>query len=237
MRPAFLVIAALYLLAALLMLLVIDRSGGARDAGPAAAAQPRHLTTSTILRSRAFWALSLGVGILTGAGSTITVHIIPLAVGRGFSLEASSLLLSAYAGAGLLGTVVFGALADRAGAKVALVTNGLAQIALWLVLLPVIGFAPLVAVVALIGLCSVAILTLHGAAISEIFGKENVAAVLGLSYVPKVVFIFGSAPLAGFLYDVTGGYRAVILVHISCFVFATLGFVLLPRRDGRPVRA
>ncbi|WP_066826400.1 MFS transporter [Sphingomonas mali] len=231
MRAAFLVIAGLYLAASVLMLLVIDRPAGSGcAAGPAVAVRPAQLTTGAILHTRAFWALSLGVGILTGAGSTITVHIIPLATGRGFSLEASSLLLSAYAGAGLLGTVIFGALSDRIGSRTTLVINGVAQIALWLLLLPALGYVPLIVIVALIGICSVAILTLHSAAISEIFGQDNVAAVLGLSYVPKVVFIFGSAPLAGFLYDFTGGYDVAILVHIACFVFATLGFVLLPGR-------
>jgi len=235
MRAAFLVIATLYLLCAGMMMFVVDRPAGAAQnvkRVEAAGSEPP-LTTSAILRSTAFWALSLGVGIVTGAGSTITVHIIPLAVGRGFSLEASSLLLSAYAGAGLLGTIIFGAISDRAGPKTALLLNVTAQIGLWLLLLPLLGYAPLLAVVALIGVCSVAILTLHSAAISEIFGQHNVAAVLGLSYLPKVIFIFGSAPLAGFLYDLTGGYGAAIMVHITCFVVATIGFLLLPRR-GRP---
>jgi len=223
-------------LCALAMLMVRDRPSGidaASPVGPSPAQTtgkaPAPISSAMILHSPAFWLLSLGVGIVAAGGTMITAHLIPLATGRGLSLEAASLLMSAYAGAGLLGAPLFGAAVDRYGARVGLAINAGIQILVWGALLLASHFAVLLAIVALIGLSATSVLAIHSAAIAEIFGPSNIATVFGMSYLPKLLFIFGSAPLAGFLYDIADSYTPALLVHIGLFCIATLAFLFLPR--------
>ena len=229
-------------LCALLMLLVRDRP--VDNAAPATKEEeeqeqedrtpplsspaPATLTSATIVRSTPFWLLSLGVGLVAAGGTMITAHLIPLATSRGITLEAASLLLSVYAGAGLLGAPLFGGVVDRLGARAGLAINAVMQMLCWAALLLLSDFTLLLVAVALIGLCATSILAIHSAAIAEIFGPANIAAVFGMSYLPKLLFIFGAAPLAGFLFDLANSYTPALLVHITLFAIAALAFLLLP---------
>lgn len=237
MSGVFVLLSVLFLLCCLAVTLVKDRPDSAASAsanweGTAGhqAPPPPVLSSRDILCNRAFWCLSLGVGIVAGGGTMITAHLVPLGMARNFSLEGSSLLLSAYAGAGLVGTMVFGWLADRLGARTALIINAGGQIVLWTALMVFDLYGIMLLLAAMIGICATSILAIHSAAINEIFGPENIAAVFGMSYVPKLLFIFGAAPLAGFLFDLSGSYQLALLVQITAFAAATIGFSLLPSR-------
>jgi MFS family permease len=246
-NTVFASLSALFLLCAAMLIMVQDApepSGIAKDGGGPPPAAPTLMTTPAVLSSRAFWCLSLGVGIIAGGGTLLTAHIVPLAVGRGFALEPASLLLSAYAAAGLIGALLFGWLSDRFGARNTLVINAVGQIVLWGALMMIGVYGMMMTIAALIGLFTTSILAVHSAAINEIFGRENFSAVLGMSYLPKLVFISGSAPLAGFLFDYAGDYQIALLVQIVGFAAALLGFLFLPaqsvamsRLAARPVTA
>ena len=93
-------------------------------------------------------------------------------------------------------------------------------------------YGMMMTIAALIGLFTTSILAVHSAAINEIFGRENFSAVLGMSYLPKLVFISGSAPLAGFLFDYAGDYQIALLVQIVGFAAALLGFLFLPTQSA-----
>jgi len=57
-----------------------------------------------------------------------------------------------------------------------------------------------------------------------------------MSYLPKLLFIFGSAPLAGFLFDLTGSYQLPLAVHMAAFIAALIGFLLIPTLVRPPSR-
>ncbi len=234
-NTVFASLSVLFLLCAAMLMMVRDApelSGIAKDGGGPPPAAPALMTTPAVLSSRAFWCLSLGVGIIAGGGTLLTAHIVPLAVGRGFALEPASLLLSAYAAAGLIGALLFGWLSDRFGARNTLVINAVGQIVLWGALMMIGVYGMMMTIAALIGLFTTSILAVHSAAINEIFGRENFSAVLGMSYLPKLVFISGSAPLAGFLFDYAGDYQIALLVQIVGFAAALLGFLFLPTQSA-----
>jgi MFS family permease len=147
---------------------------------------------------------------------------------RGFSLENGAWLMSAYATAGIGGVLIFGWIADRFGYRAGLLLNGGAQICFWSILMLAASFPLLLLSAIAIGLCTTAILALHGAAIATIFGPQNMGSVLGLSYLPKLPFIFGASPLMGVLFDATGGYEAAFLVQIVLLGSVIIGFILLP---------
>ena len=237
MRELFAGLAGLFVCCALAMTLVIDRAPRNMDEAETRQSLPHaSITSSEILMSRSFWLLSLGVGILAGTGTMITTHIVPLAVERSFSLEKASWLLSAFAAAGFIGAPLFGSITDRLGTRRCLAFDAF-------ILIFVIGgmiFAHdywiLLTLVVAAGICINPVLALHGAAIAEFFGASNVAAVFGMSYLPKLLFIFGSAPLAGFLFDLTGSYQLPLAVHMTAFIVAVIGFLLIPTIARPPSR-
>lgn len=214
------------------------RSGESRDPARPKGTQSL-LSTRDIIFSSAFWIVSIGMGIMAGAGSAYVVHIIPFGVEQQMSLQRASVLLSVHAGSGIVGTLFFGWFADRAGPPLALVTMAFFQAALWWGLLHVTG-PSLYLLSAFMGACVVPLTTLHGAAIGALFGAENISRVMGYSYLIKLPFLFSFAPLVGLLFDKTGHYRLpFLLTSVSLFVVwgTFLFLVYLVRQNAQGLRA
>ncbi|WP_340318294.1 MFS transporter [Rhizorhabdus argentea] len=198
-------------------------SSGAAAQGPAKAPP---LSTRDLLTSPPFWLLSVVIGVISGSGTAFVVHIVPFGMERNLSLQTASGLLSAYAGAGILGTLFFGWVTDRIGPPAALVLATLCEALAWWGLLYVAGL-PLFALAALIGICVVPVTTLHGAALSKLVGAASVSRAMGISYAIILPFIFGFAPLIGFLFDHADGYGLPFLMTAGIVAIASLCSVLL----------
>jgi fucose permease len=218
-----------FLLLAPALLLLVERpslTGRQEPVGAVKHATDAGDSAGAILRRPAFWLLSLGIGITAGAGSGFVVHIVPFGIEQQMSLPAASALLSVYAGAGIVGTLLFGWIADRLGPPAALVISAFCQALLWWGLLQVSG-VPLYMVAALLGICVVPLVTLHGAAISQMFRPASVSRAMGFSYSIKLPFIFGFAPAVGWMFDALGHYRVPFLVTAGLMTLATLSFYLM----------
>jgi len=185
-----------------------------------------------ILGIAPFWLISLGVGILAGCGTVFVVHIAPFGGTMGLSAITATALLSIYAGAGLIGTPLFGWAADRYRPANALVMCSGIQALLWLMLLMVDGPILLI-VAALMGVCSTPLVALHGAALSFYFDAATVARAMGYSYIFKMPMAFALAPVAGALFEVTGDYRLPFLLCSMLTTGAALGFLGLAMRKNR----
>ena len=189
-------------------------------------ATDRPLSTREILSIPAFWLLSLAIGVMAGSGTAFVVHIVPFGMERQLTLQTASALLSAYAGAGIFGTLLFGWIADRIGPPRALVLTTFCQALLWWGLLHVAGF-PLFILAALLGICVVPLNTLHGATLSQLVGPSSIARAMGTSFAIKLPFIFTFAPLVGFVFDRAGGYRLPFMLTSGLLAVACMGFVLM----------
>lgn len=152
-------------------------------------------------------------------------HLVALGMGRGLTLSSASLLLAGFGVAGVAGAPIFGWLSDRLGGGYAFAILCFAQAIPWLGLI-VAGdsLALLLLLAMLIGLGSNAITTLFGTTTGEWLGKANISAGMGLCYLLQIPFLFGAAPLAGAMFDRTGGYTATILLHVASFVIMGLIF-------------
>ncbi len=189
---------------------------GLSDAGP------------SFLRSPVFWLLSLGIGVLAGTGTVFMVHIVPFGVDRGMSLTGASMIQSIHAGAGIAGVLAFGWLADRIGPGWTLVGNAVMQALLWLALL-LSGTGGMFVAAAMLGICSVPLVTLHGASLAALFGPARVSAAMGVSFGIKLPFLFCLAPLAGYLQGLSGSYTLPFLVCSAMVGLAALLFALATR--------
>lgn len=184
-----------------------------------------------ILRTAQFWLISLGVGILNGSGTVFVVHIAAFGGSKGLSAVTAAALVSIYAGTGLIGTPLFGWVADRFRPSSALVICSGLQAVLWLMLLMVEG-PMLLLIAAGMGVCSTPLIMLHGAALSFYFDATTVSRAMGYSYMFKLPLTFALAPAAGALFEATGEYRVPFLLCSALTFGATASFLALSVRAG-----
>jgi len=191
----------------------------------------RSLSTKEILSNPSFWLLCLAVAVMLDSGTIFVVHIVPFGATRHLSLQQTALLLSVYSAAGVLGTALFGWLADRVGSYIALLVNAVSQALLWWVAVHVTGHA-LFVVATFMGICCIPVLALNGTALTDVFGVENIGKAVGYNYAFRLPFLFVAAPAIGYLYDRTGGY-SVPFIALSIMVAASslmLGILILRQR-------
>jgi MFS family permease len=196
---------------------------------PVTAALPlRKPSKPSARRTIAFWLLSMGVGIIAGGGVVYVAHIVPFGLGRGLTLASASLMISIYCGAGVVGSLLAGWLADRIGPYWTLVACALGQVIVWTALLRM-GDGSLFAAAALMGLFLVPITTLHPAALSVTYRPHEVSKAMGFSYSIKLPFLFGLTPLVALAFDTFKSYAAgfymmsaITLVAAGLFMAAKL---------------
>lgn len=209
---------------------------------PAANDAPSHgadleatLGTANILTNPAFWLVSLGIAVIAASGTAFVVHIVSFGMDKHMSLRSASALLSVYSGCGILGTLLLGWLADRIGSPATLMLASAALAVLWCAVLLVNTFT-LYGVVALLGVFGVPLVTMHGAALSEMFTPAAVSRAMGVSFSIKLPFLFSFAPVAGLLYERSGSYELPFLIIASMLGASAVcfyGILFLRRRQQR----
>ncbi len=187
------------------------------------------LSIKAILKLPEFWLVSLGIGLMAGVGTVFVVHIVAFGVMKGMPLQSASLLMSLYAASGILGLMIFPPLADRIGSAKALISTAICQTLLFTGLLTVDG-TPFFILAALFGMCSIPMVTLHGAVLSEIFTAKNISKAMGYSYSLKLPFLFFLPPVVGFLYDYNGNYTVAFFASSTLLLTAAILFLILSRK-------
>lgn len=243
LKGVLVAMAAVHAIALPFLLMVVDRPEdiGQRPYGENVVAAAGDLDAAPglpmmrLLVMPAFLLIIIGAGLAVGAGVSKTVHLVPLLTERGWDLERAALLLSISGGTGVIGSLLFGWMADRWGGGSALIFNCVVQGVVWMILILPVGFGVLVLDAVIIGMCGGGFLAAKAVLVNQIFGRRSFAAAMGLSGLLTVPFLFGMAPLAGWLRDVTGDYMLAVSTHIAGFGIAALCFTAaaLMARRGR----
>ena len=205
--------------------LIVDRPAdagqaalGADRATPATAGEAASTAgTWSPAREPAFWATTYCGGIVAGAGVTISTHLVPYATGAGHGLASAAFLLTIMGGAGMAGGVLFGLIADRIGGARTLRFMCLALALLWPALLGSRGYAALALVSAGFGLCMSAVIPVVATLFGNLYRARSFARVMGVYSLSAMPFGLLMPIVAGWLYDLTGSYRAVFLAFASLF--------------------
>lgn len=247
-RVAFRALGGIILLATLpwILLLVINRPAdrglhpdGEAPATPqagaatATAAAPRFDNTGALLRNRNFWLIAIVMGCLLAVYTGVVSNLMPFALDSGASGERGALLLSLMAFCGIIGKLVFGAVADRIDLRVALAA------ALVLVCLGLSsyvmasGYAGLALGSVLLGLAAGGGLPVWAALIGHVFGPDNYGRAMGLMSPVITVFNLLAPPLAGRIHDITGGYQLAFALFTGALLLA-LTLIPFIRLGGSP---
>jgi MFS family permease len=233
-RLVFLSLAGLFVaLIPILALLVVNkpedvgqiplRSEGEADKGDVASVEPMRGTGEIVTDIR-FWLLSICAGTLTAAGVAFVSHGTGIAMERGFDLATAATAVSAY-GAGTL-----------IGPFWTLVVCMAMQVVLWLAVYALSTVPLMLLAAALIGTAGGATVAMHSAAMTELFGSTSFSRAMGYSYMLKIPFLFGAAPLAGYLFDISGGYASTLIVFVAALAIATACAVMLVFTHHRVAR-
>ncbi len=199
------------------------------DPTPPVSAAVVGLTLKEALRTEAFVLLT-AMYVLTWLAVFVPfVHGVAMAEDLGFSKLEGASVLSAIGIGGVIGRLGAGLLLDRAGAETALVVIFGLQIASFLAFvaattLPLLWFAA-----ALFGLSYGGGVTVLAPICSQIFGRAHVAAIVGTLFALTALPSALGPWLAGWLFDLTGGYHAVLWLATAANVVALLLSLLLGR--------
>ncbi len=191
-------------------LIWVQTRHGPRDDHPvratAAGGQDKSLVSNgSRRRNLALVLVSLAIGVVSGSSVVFMAHIVPFGLSRDMTLPAASLLISLFSGFGIIGSPVAGWLCDRIGPYWTLMGAALAIAALWIAL-PSLGSTTIFLGGALLGFFAVPVNTLHGAAISTLYGPDEVGKAMGISYLIKLPLLFGLAPIVAMVVDRFGSY-------------------------------
>jgi Cyanate permease len=190
------------------------------------------LPARALLRSPAFWIMSLGAGYLNAVGITGVSHLVAFVAERGVAAGEAAGLLSIMGGAAVIGSLAIGFLCGRLGApfSLGLIAAGLAVS--WLALLATTSF-PLMALASLmLGAGGAGVFPAVNMLSGRLFGQDSLPRVIGLFGMVTLPLTFFLPPLAGVLRDVIGGYAPVAMIIIGgCAVMALIFFAMA--RAGR----
>lgn len=189
--------------------------------------------TPPIMGSVYFWVLVVALGLLVGAGTMKLAHFVPLFTEQGRTFDEANMLLAISGGAGLIGSFLFGALADRIGGAKALMLNALIQAVMWTVFLAPVGLPILVVDALVVGACGAGAQAAIGVVLATLYGTKAFSRAFGLMSLFTLPFLFGLTPVASLLYETSGSYHLPMGLMICGFVVAALLFALLIKPERR----
>jgi cyanate permease len=192
-------------------------------------------TTSALIRTGDYWFLGLAAAIIGGGGASIATHIMPMAIGEGVPPASAALLISVLGGTGILGSLLYGMIADRFGGGRALAINAALQAIAWCGLLLPMEFLLRMLLIGFIGINAGGMVASLGTALSQRFGAAALGGALGLWSLMNLPFTVGLPPVAGVLYARSGGYTVAFSIQIGLFVVAVSLAGVAVRRGRRTI--
>ncbi len=204
------------------------------EAGPAAkpALAVEGLSIGVALRTRQFWTLCAGYLTVVFCLMIVIVHIVPFAMDINVSPTKAAGVLSIIGGVSMVGRFFSGLTIDRIGSRRVMIFCFFLLIAglLWLQLAKELWMIYLFAVI--YGIAHGGFFTTFSPIVAEFFGIKSHGALFGIAMFSGT---FGGAIgpfLAGYIFDVTGGYGPAIWISI---LMSALGLVLISLL--KPVKA
>jgi predicted MFS family arabinose efflux permease len=193
------------------------------------------LTFGEALRTRQFWGIALGLGMVGVVVIGLQVHLVPMMTDRGLSNDQAGQLLVIFGLASLVGRVVGGIVIDRVHGSIVGPIVMLAPIAGMFFLEPPFSTAALA--VAFIGVAFGIEGDLLALLVTRYLGTRSFGQIIGPV---QAMFLLGSAfgpLLLGLGYDRLGSYDPVIpvlmgILVIGAVLIATLGRYVYPAITG-----
>lgn len=217
---AYLVMAAAVAILVPLSLLAVDHPPGGETPAPAGAGERTadgSLSIWQLLAKPRFWALCLTAIASMTSSVLLGSLLVPMGVSWGFTRGESAAIQSIMAAVGIVGSVLFGWVADRIGGARTLTLIAFDCAALWLLLLLQPSFAATAVIVGLLGMHGAGAIPGLSRGIAEAFGQASFSRGFGLNTLIGLPFIaFGIVGSAS-VYTATGSYAPAIVAMALYF--------------------
>lgn len=203
---------------------------GAADP-PKAADRPAsevRVTSRAIFTDPSFWLLATLVAVVSAGMKGMVTNLAPLAIDEGIRPADAALLISVFAGCGLIAKFLFAALADRLPPRMLLLAVlGGCAIAMATLVKAEAGYWTIAAGVALLGLTGGFIVPIQSFLAPRIFGTHAVGKTLGLMNMVLLVPLMLTPAIFGWVFDKTGNYDLVFMIFGALAVAAMLAIPAL----------
>jgi MFS family permease len=234
-RIAMLVIGDLAWLVILpVALLIREQPGdvGAAALGGAAPADARVFSTAEVLRAPQFWVIALTHFACCAAHSGPIFHMVTHAIDQGVSAMAAASVLGISGLASIVGRIGGGLLADRFGAKRALVAGLALQAVMVFTYLFAHDLRAFVGIAAIFGVAYGGVMPLYALVTREYFGEKVMGTAYGGVFLISTLGMGLGSFTGGWFYDQLGSYAWLFLSSTAIGLGATL--LALAFRPPRP---
>ncbi|MBO1214722.1 MFS transporter [Staphylococcus nepalensis] len=191
---------------------------------------------TTAKKTPAFFLLALFFFIIT-AISSFTMHVPTYLVNHGQKVSIAGAMMSALMVGVFVGSLVFGYLTDKIGAKkVGLLAMILGLIAT-ILLIAMPDFIVVVAVALfLFGMFTSSIGTIAPAMASSLFGSKDYSQIYSTSSIGLALASIVALPAYGFIYDISGSYTTGLIIIILLFVVNIIAIILAFKNKEKLVK-
>lgn len=198
-------------------------------------AASRNYTLKEALKSSQLWIYNVGIFLAMAAVIGIQHNMVPYATDKGISAGVAAMALGIASGFNAFGRIAMGFMSDRFGTRRCLLVTMLGMAVLLFYLITVASAWMIIVFAILFGFTFGSIPPLNARAVADLFGTENLGAIMGVSGMFAAIGpAFGPIVIAA-IRDRTGSYSlalavAGMLVIVSIFLFAVLK---LPGKGGK----
>ncbi|WP_318614393.1 MFS transporter [Sporosarcina sp. YIM B06819] len=190
----------------------------ASDKGKEKNSNQSGITFADAKKSIAFALLTLFFFFITSIAS-FSIHIPSYLMNQGFSIEFTGNVMAAMMVGVLVGSILFGYLIDKIGAKnTAVIAMTIGLVSIMLLLFFVKFTVAIVAAVGLFGFVSASIGTIAPAITSALFGNRDYSQIYSTASVGLAVAGIIALPLYGYIFDFTGSYTLVLYTLIAMLI-------------------
>jgi MFS family permease len=193
------------------------------------------LSLKQALHTAKFWMLACLVYCPGFCMMTIMVHIVPLAMDRGIVAISAALIVTVMMLASMMGSIVFGLIADKVGTRIFLVISLCLISGVMLFLLPVTSALVLGIFAVIVFLGVGGFMVLEATIVAELFGLKSNGVILGSLLFTHTCGAASGAFIAGLVFDATGNYQLILLI-CSVLSIAAIIMAIILNKIRKPVK-
>ncbi|HYP64008.1 MAG TPA: MFS transporter [Acidocella sp.] len=232
LTASYLALAGLSVVSVVANLFILDKPPGYEPARAVAHGGVAGMGMAELVRAPRFWALLFAFIASSTSSVVLGAHMVPMARSWNLSATQGATMLATMSLVGIVGTLLYGWVADRLGGALSIAFVVLVPAVLWLLLLAHPPFVEAVGLVGLIGLNGAGVVPVFSYALSEAFGRESFSRAYGVANLINLPFSVACVPVAAVIFMRTGSYNGAIIA-VALFLCAT-GLVALTARRRPP---
>lgn len=189
-----------------------------------AVADNRSWNFPQLARSRDFWFLCLGAGLLLGSDTALLATKVPYMLDQGISLSKAAFFVSCMTASAVCGKIIVGFLADKVDIRAIFGVVVLCHLILLMTLILMPSYWVLVTVASVFGIAVGGVYPVWLSLTAKVFGAKTYGTVIGAMAIIMQPLSIIALRFIGEIYDRTGNYT---LGFITFGVLAVLAFVFV----------